>query len=200
MRIPRRASSLLAAALVVGTNTASMGGPAPRRPASEPAFTGPVVERVGCPTSRGLGVASHPGPAVAVARRFLLAQRARSPEVMATTADRWFRHRVAPRDAGGFRTVYPRIRPGSDAWWFRLRHPRWLDAHFGPIGPYLNARLKLLDAGVQAYSCPHRVIHRLVRAIWWIQVVLPRCDCDPDRVLDLLVVRRNGRYGVFGLA
>lgn len=64
----------------------------------------------------------------------------------------------------------------------------------------MNARLKLLAAGVQAYSCPRRLIHRLVRAIWWIQVALLRCDCDPDRVLDLLVVRRNGRYRVFGLA
>ena len=119
---------------------------------------------------------------------------------MTATADRWLRYRIAPRDPAAFRLVYPRIRPGSEAWRFRIRQPRWLDARFGPIGPYLNARLKLLAAGVQAYSCPRHLIHRLVQAIWWIQVVLPRCDCDPDRVLDLLVIRRGGRYGVFGLA
>ncbi|MGZ8566899.1 MAG: hypothetical protein ACXWXS_07590, partial [Actinomycetota bacterium] len=77
--------------------------------------------------------------------------------------------------------VYPRIRPGSDSWRFGTRQPRWLDARFGPIGPYLNARLKLLVAGVQAYSCPPHVIRRLVRPSWWIQVILPRCDCDLDR-------------------
>jgi hypothetical protein len=200
MRISVRASYVLAIALVMETSTASVGSPAPRA-VSEPEHAGPVVVQVACPTSRGLGVASYPGPAVAVARRFLFAQRGRSREGMAATADRWLRYRVAPRDlAAGFRMTYPKIRPGSEAWRFRTRQPRWLDARFGPIGPYLNARLKLLAAGVQAYSCPHHVIHRLVRAIWWIQVILPRCDCDPDRILDLLVVRRNGRYRVFGLA
>lgn len=189
---------MLAVAFVVQTGTASLGSPAPR-PASEPAHAGPVIVPVACPKSRGLGVASHPGPAVTVARRFLFAQRGRSREQMAATADRWFRYRVAPGNAAAFRSIYPRVRPGSDAWRFRTRQPRWLDARFGPIGPFLNARLKLLGAGVQAYSCPRRLIHRLVRAIWWIQVVLPRCDCDPDRVLDLLVVRRDGRYRVFGL-
>jgi hypothetical protein len=119
---------------------------------------------------------------------------------MGAIADRWFRHRIAPRDLAGFRLVYPKIRPGMEGWVFRIRPPRWLDARFGPIGPYLNARLKLLAAGVQAYSCPRRLIHRLVRATWWIQVILPRCECDPDRVLDLLVVRRNGRYRVLSLA
>jgi hypothetical protein len=196
MRASRRASYVLAVAPVVQTGTASLGSPAPR-PASEPA--GPVVVQVACPKSRGLGVASHPLPAVAVARRFLFAQRGRNRAGMAATADRWFRYRVAPGNPAAFRSIYPRIRSGSDAWRFRTRQPRWLDARFGPIGPFLNERLKLLEAGVQAYSCPRRLIHRLVRAIWWIQVVLPRCDCDPDRVLDLLVVRRDGRYRVFGL-
>lgn len=92
------------------------------------------------------------------------------------------------------------IHPGSDSLRFRIRPARWLDARFGPIGPFLNVRLKLLAAGVQAYSCPRRLIHRLVRAIWWIQVILPRCTCDPDRVLDVLVARRHGRYRVFSLA
>lgn len=166
----------------------------------EPRQDGTVVVRVPCPTPRGLGVASHPGPAEAVARRFLLAERGRWRGGMSATADRWLRYRVAPRDPAGFRLAFRRIRSRSDAWQFRTLPPRWLDARFGPIGPYLNARLKPLAAGVQACSCPRHLIHRLVRAIWWIQVILPRCDCDPDRVLDLLVVRRNGRYGVFGLA
>jgi hypothetical protein len=194
-----RASYLLAAALIVETGTAwavTQAVPA----VSKPVRHGPVTVQAECPRGRGLGVASHPGPAEAVARRFLFSQRGRSQEGMGATADRWLRHRVAPGDPAGFRLVYPRIRPGSEAWRFRTRPPRWLDARFGPIGPFLNARLKLLAAGVQAYSCPRRLIHRLVRAIWWIQVTLPRCDCDPDRVLDLLVVRRNGRYRVFGLA
>lgn len=199
MRIFRRASYVLAVALVMEMSTASVGDPAPRA-VSGPVHDGPVVLQAACPPGRGLGVASHPGAAVAVARRFLLAERGRSREGMAATADRWFRHRVAPRESAGFRSAYPRIRSGSEAWLFRTRQPRWLDARFGPIGPYLNARLKLLQAGVEAYSCPRHAIHRLVRAIWWIQVILPRCDCDPDRVLDLLVVRRNGRYRVFGLA
>jgi hypothetical protein len=146
-----------------------------------------------------LGVASRPGPAVTVARRFLLAQRGRSPQRMAATADRWLRHRIAPPTSERFRLIYPRIRPGDDAWRFRTRAPRWLDARFGALGPFLNARLKLLAAGVQAYSCPRHLIHRLVHAIWWIQVILPHCACDPDRILDLLVVQRNGRYRVFGL-
>jgi hypothetical protein len=118
---------------------------------------------------------------------------------MAATADRWFRYRVAPRAPAGFRAIYPRIGRGSDAWRFRTRSPRWLDARSGPIGPFLNTRLKLLAAGVPVYSCPRSLIRRIVRATWWIQVVLPRCDCDPDRVLDLLVVRRSGRYRVFGV-
>jgi hypothetical protein len=198
MRSSRRASCLLAAALVVAAGAPSAGSPAPR-PTSDPYHDGPIVIPVACPDGRGLGVASHPGPAMAVARRFLLAERGRSGEGMAAVADRWLRYRVAPRDPAGFRAAFPRIRPGSDAWWFRVRQPRWLDARFGPIGPYLNGRLKLLGAGVQAYSCPRHLIHRLVRAMWWIRVVLPRCRCDPDRMLDLLVVRRGGRYGVFGL-
>lgn len=199
MRSCRRASYLVAVMLVLGTGTASTGVPAPRT-VSEPVHDGPVVVHVACPRGLGLGVASHPGPAEAVARRFLFAERDRTRKGMSATADRWLRHRIAPRDPVGFRLEYPRIRPGSEAWRFRTRPARWLDARFGPIGPFLNARLKLLAAGVQAYSCPHRLIHRLVQAIWWIQVILPRCDCDPDRVLDLLVVRRNGRYRVFGLA
>jgi hypothetical protein len=96
--------------------------------------------------------------------------------------------------------VYPRIRSSSEAWRFRTRPPRWLDARFGLIGPFLNVRLKLLAAGGQAYSCSRNLIHRLVRAIWWVQVILPGCDCEPDRVLDLLVVRRSGRYRVFSFA
>ena len=190
---------LSAVALVVTLGTPSAGFPADR-PSADQKHDGPVVIPVACPEGQGLGVASHPGPAVAVARRFLLAQRGRSQEGMAATADRWLRYRVAPRDRAGFRVAFPPIRPGSEAWRFRIRQPRWLDARFGPIGPYLNARLKLLAAGVQAYSCPLRLIHRLVRAIWWIRVILPRCRCDPDRMLDLLIVRRDGRYGVFGLA
>jgi hypothetical protein len=199
MRDPRLASCLLAVALVVESSTASTGRPS-RDDSPEPTHDGPVVVQVTCPTDRGLGVASRPGAAVAVARRFLLAQRGRSREGMSATADRWLRYRVALRDPGGLRLIYPRIRPGSEAWTFRTRPPRWLDTRFGPMGPFLNARLKLLAAGVQAYSCPLHLIHRLVRAMWWIQVILPRCDCDPDRVLDLLIVRRNGRYRVFGLA
>jgi hypothetical protein len=200
MHTSRRIAYLLAIALVVEPSSALAGASGPRA-VSEPMQGGPVVERPPCPTARGLGVASHPGPAETVARRFLLAQRGRRREGgMSATADRWFRYLVAPRDPAGFRLAFRRIRARSDAWQFRTRPPRWLDARFGPIGPYLNARLKLLAAGVQAYSCPRQLIHRLVRAIWWIQVILPRCDCDPDRVLDLLVVRRNGRYRVFGLA
>jgi hypothetical protein len=199
MRHPRSVSLLSAVALVVAVGTPAAGSPAPRS-VSDANDVGPVVIPVACPDGRGLGVASHPGPAVAVARRFLLAQRGRSSDGMAATADRWLRYRVTPGAMTGFRTAFPRIRPGSQEWRFRIRPPRWLDARFGPIGPYLNARLKLLAAGVQAYSCPHHLIHRLVRAIWWIRVILPRCRCDPDRMLDLLVVRRAGRYGVFGLA
>ena len=119
---------------------------------------------------------------------------------MDATADRWFRYRVAPRAPAAFRAVYPRIGSQSDAWRFRIRPPRWLDTRFGPMGPFLNTRLKLLAAGVPVYSCPRHLIRRLVRATWWIRVILPRCDCDPDRMLDLLVVRRSGRYRVFGLA
>lgn len=199
MCTPRRVSYLFALGLALEAGTASAGTTAPRA-ASEPIHDGPVIVQSACPIGRGLGVASHPGPAVAVARRFLVAQRGGSPEPMAATADRWLRSRVDPQNPAGFRSVYPRIRQDSDAWRFRTRAPRWLDARFGLIGPYLNARLKLLAAGVQAYSCPRHLIHRFVRAIWWIQVVLPRCDCDPDRVLDLLVVRRKGRYRVFRLA
>jgi hypothetical protein len=199
MRTPRWTSYLLAVALALEVGAASARTPALRE-TSEPLAAGPIVGHVACPRVRGLGVASHPGPAVAVARRFLLAQRGRSREGMEATADRWLRYRVAPRDPAAIRLAYPRIRPDDEAWRFRTRPPRWLDARFGPLGPYLNARLKLLAAGVQAYSCPRERIHRLVRAMWWIQVILPGCDCDPDRVLDLLVVRRNGRYRVFGMA
>jgi hypothetical protein len=199
MSSSRRVSLLSAVALVVTLGTPSAGLPA-NRPSADPNHDGPVVIPVPCPDGRGLGVASHPGPAVAVARRFLLAQRGRSHEGMEAIADRWLRYRIAPRDSAGFRAAFPRILPGSREWRFRIRPPRWLDARYGPMGPYLNARLKLLAAGVQAYSCPRHLIHRLVRAIWWIRVVLPRCPCDPDRMLDLLVVRRDGRYGVFGLA
>jgi hypothetical protein len=199
MRPSRRISLLSALALVVTLGTPSAGLPA-NRPSAEQTHDGPVVIPVACPDGRGLGVASHPGPALAVARRFLLAERGRSREGMEATADRWLRYRVAPRAGAGFRAAFPRIRPGSREWRFRIRPPRWLDARFGPMGPYLNARLKLLAAGVQAYSCPRHLIHCLVQAIWWIRVVLPRCRCDPDRMLDLLVVRRDGRYGVFGFA
>jgi hypothetical protein len=161
-----------------------------------------IVVRARCPSGRGLGVASHPGPAIAAATRFLRAERSsdRSGVSLFATSDPWLRHRAAPHSSSAFRAVFPRIQPGSEARRFRLRPARWLDARFGLIGPFLNARLKLLAAGVQAYSCPRRLIHRLVRAIWWIQVVLPRCACDPDRVLDLLVARRGGRYRVFDLA
>lgn len=193
----RRILPLFASALVVGAAVsadARIGG-------SDP--TGrTVIVRAPCPSGRGLGVASHPEPAVAVAVRFLMAERSkeRPGASLWTTSDRWLRHRVAPSAPSDFRTVFPMIRPRSDARRFRIRPARWLDARFGPIGPFLNARLKLLAAGVQAYSCPRRLIHRLVRAIWWIQVILPRCACDPDRVLDLLVARRGGRYHVFSLA
>jgi hypothetical protein len=137
-----------------------------------------------------------------VALRFLKAERStnRTGAALWATSDPWLRHRVAPHAPSEFLTVFPTIRPGSKAYRFHIRAARWLDARFGPIGPFLNARLKLLAAGVQAYSCPRRLIHRLVRAIWWIQVILPRCACDPDRVLDLLVARRHGRYRVFSLA
>ncbi len=160
------------------------------------------VVRARCPSGHGLGVASHPGPAIAVAERFLKAERStdRSGASLSVASDPWLSHRVAPRSASEFLDVFPMIRLGSDARRFRIRPARWLDARFGPIGPFLNVRLKLLAAGVQAYSCPRRLIHRLVRAIWWIQVILPRCACDPDRVLDLLVARRDGRYRVFSLA
>jgi hypothetical protein len=198
MRSSHRVSLLSAVALVFAVATPSAGLTA-NRPSVDRKHDGPVVIPVACPDGQGLGVASHPGPALAVARRFLLAQRGRSLQPMTATADRWLRYRVAPRDRAGFRAAFPRIRPGSREWRFRIRAPRWLDARFGPIGPYLNARLKLLAAGVQAYSCPRHLIHRLVRAMWWIRVILPRCRCDPDRMLDLLVVRRDGRYGVFGL-
>jgi hypothetical protein len=199
MRTSHAVSCLLTLLLVVTTDSASAGSPAPP-PTPKSVNRGPVVEAAACPSVHGLGDAAHPGPAVAVARRFLSAQRGPSGEGMAATADRWLLHWVAPREPARFRLISPRIRPDSEAWRFRTRPPRWLDAHFGPIGPFLNVRLKLLAAGVQAYSCPHRLIHRLVQAIWWIQVILPRCDCDPDRVLDLLVVRRSGRYRVFSLA
>lgn len=118
---------------------------------------------------------------------------------MAALADRWLRHRVASAGPAGLRILYPAIRPDSPTWRFRMRPPRWLDARAGMLGPFLNARMKLLAAGVQVYSCPTRLIHRLIRAAWWIQVILPACRCDPDRFLDLLVVHRNGRYRVFGL-
>jgi hypothetical protein len=196
---PRHVTLLVAAAMVLGTGIARAGAP-PSREASEPVRVGPRVVQAPCPRPRGLGVASRPGPAAAVARRFLRAQRGRSGEPTVDSADRWLRHRVGPRDEEGFAIAYPPLRPGSESYRFKTRAPRWLDARFGPIGPYVNARLKLLAAGVQAYSCPRRLIHRLIGAIWWIQVILPRCDCDPDRVLDLLVVRRDGRYRVFGLA
>ena len=162
----------------------------------------PTVVQAPCPSGRGLGVASHPGPAIAAATRFLRAERStdRSGASLSATSDPWLRHRVAPRSPSEFLAVFPAIRPGSDARAFRVRPARWLDARFGPIGPFLNVRLKLLAAGVPAYSCPRRLIHRLVRAIWWIQVILPRCSCDPDRVLDVLVARRHGRYRVFSLA
>jgi hypothetical protein len=193
----RRVIPLLASALMVGATVsadARIGGSG---------STGrTMVVRARCPSGRGLGVASHPAPAIAVAMRFLMAERSadRSGASLSAASDPWLRHRVAPRSPSSFLAVFPPIRQGSDARRFRVRPARWLDARFGPIGPFLNARLKLLAAGVQAYSCPRPLIHRLVRAIWWIQVILPRCACDPDRVLDLLVARRHGRYRVFGLA
>ncbi|MGH2596107.1 MAG: hypothetical protein ACRDH7_09100 [Actinomycetota bacterium] len=193
----RRVIPLLASALILGATVsadARIGGSGP---------TGrTVIVQARCPSGRGLGVASHPRPAIVVATRFLTAQRSAegSGASLSATSDPWLRHRVAPRSPSEFLSVFPMIPPGSDARRFRIRPARWLDARFGPIGPFLNVRLKLLAAGVQAYSCPRRLIHRFVRAIWWIQVILPRCACDPDRVLDLLVARRHGRYRVFSLA
>ncbi len=195
--VSRRALPLLTSALL-----AAVAVSADARTGVAVSTSRTMVVRARCPSGRGLGVASHPGPAIAVARRFLAAERSvdRSGALLSVTSDLWFRHRVAPRRLSEFLAVFPAIPPGSDADRFRIRPPRWLDARFGPIGPFLNARLKLLDAGVQAYSCPRRLIHRLVRAIWWIQVILPHCACAPDRVLDLLVARRDGRYRVLSLA
>lgn len=195
--VRRRVLPLLASVLVVGAAI-----PADARIGGSGSTGRTMVVQARCPSGRGLGVASHPGPASAVATRFLIAERSadRSGALLSATSDPWLRHRVAPRSPSEFLTAFPMIHPGSDSLRFRIRPARWLDARFGPIGPFLNVRLKLLAAGVQAYSCPRRLIHRLVRAIWWIQVILPRCTCDPDRVLDVLVARRHGRYRVFSLA
>ena len=164
------------------------------------ASSGPTVTHATCPTARGLGSAVHPRIALRTARLFLRAERRRDAEgELWAVADRWLRYRMASGAAEQLRAAFPRIRPTSDRWRFRVRQPRWLDARFGRIGPYLNVRLKLLAAGVQVYSCPRFVVQQLVRAMWWVQVLQPDCTCDPDRILDVLVVRRGGRYAVFGI-
>ena len=92
----------------------------------------------------------------------------------------------------GFRAAFPRDPAGKR----RLAVPdpiaAWLDARFGPDRA-VPERAAQAARGRGAGRTRARAvsIHRLVRAIWWIQVVLPRCACEPDRMLDLLVVRRD---------
>ena len=94
----------------------------------------PTVVQARCPSGRGLGVASHPATAMAVATRFLRGERASDLSGLSLWApsDPWLRHRVAPHSPSEFLVVFPAIRPGSDARRFRVRPARWLDARFGP--------------------------------------------------------------------
>ena len=197
-RTVRGSLAVLMAALVVVDHPASALPPAHTRPRA--ATSGPTVIHATCPSVRGLGSAVHPRAALRTARAFLRAERRRdAADALWVASDRWLRYRMASGEAEQLRAAFPRIPQGSERLRFRVRQPRWLDARFGRIGPYLNVRLKLLAAGVQVYSCPRPVTRRLVRAMWWVQVLLPDCACDPDRILDVLVVERHGRYGVFGI-
>jgi hypothetical protein len=74
---------------------------------------------------------------------------------------------------------------------------RWLDVPTERLGPTDNTRFRLLEAGVPAYSCPLRVLHRIILATWWIRA---SCACPERPWVDLLVVLRSGRYRVFGLS
>ena len=109
---PRHVTLLVAAAMVLGTGIARAGAP-PSREASEPVRVGPRVVQAPCPRPRGLGVASRPGPAAAVARRFLRAQRGRSGEPTVDSADRWLRHRVGPSGRGRVRDRVSASAPGE---------------------------------------------------------------------------------------